>query len=115
MQPADVLLGCLILLASVASTGLLFAGALYLRKRRRSGARLMTAGLSLDLALFTLALLVGIASAAAQQPGDAPADPAAAPGGPGAAILCVLPLASGVFELVGLIWLLNRGRSLPLR
>jgi hypothetical protein len=117
LQPAEVLLGCFTLLASAASASLMFAGALYLRKRRRSGARLMIAGFSLDLALFlvTLVLILGFVAAAAQQPGNVTADPAAAPAGPGTAILCVIPLASGVFELVGLIWLLNRGHSLPLR
>ncbi len=96
---------------------LLFLGGLYLRQAMRLGARLLAVGLAIDLGWFVvgLALMALLMMAAAQDVGVQHLSPDE-PGSAGfAAVMCIGGLAAGVFEVVALVWLLTKGRDLPLQ
>ena len=83
----------------------------------RAGCRLLIAGLSLDLAGFVVGLFLFafLMAAAAQDAGGQHLNPDDSPLGLGGVAVCAISIASGIFELVGLVWLLSMGRDLPLR
>jgi hypothetical protein len=95
---------------------LLFLGGLWLRQFKRLGARLLAIGLGIDLGWFvaSLAVMTLLLMGAARDVGVQHLNPEEQGGGGFASVLCLAGLAAGTFEVVALVWLLTKGRDLPL-
>lgn len=99
---------------TLAAGSLLFVGSLLLRQRKRIGIRFYLAGLCIDFGWFVMSLitLVVLLGCAASEPGVEHMNTTNDSSVGLDMALCGLGLAAGIFELVGMVWLLTRGKEL---
>lgn len=104
-------------IVGLATTILLFIGALQLRKLRQIGVTLLTLGLGINLSLVLvhLFLLAAMFASAASDPEFVHVRPDDGSSADPTLLLIPMGLAAFIFEVVALIWLLRHGGQLSLR
>ncbi len=117
LKMLDAGVQCLSVFTTAVTCGMMFAGALALRGLSRSGRRLLTLGLALDLlnlgtAIYVISLRLRLTKHLVAQGVDVLSAGHAGGAGLAAAAPVMLGLIAAVFEAVGLVWLLTSRSSL---